>query len=608
MAEISKIKLPSGNTYDLKDSVARSTTEALNTALAGKQDTIDAQHKLDYSLIANTPTIPPADYVAMIDITSSTDESGNVKQSAAIVSGTFAEIDAALLAQKTVLLIGRYTATTPVSYDYFRSGAHMPGGYVIFSSIGADLIPGAVNVAVWYHDDSAGPERVEMYDGTGIMGAYPMGDGNAVTSIERHNLFPALIANKDKTFVDTAEQTLTEAQKAQARTNIGATAPEDIRQFKVLNLGNFSPSGTGKQTLGTKSEAAAALNITEAQVDSLLNGEYDYIEMSATGLGGYKIASFPPYMCDYMYIAQNENSVRMPLRLRFTNENVYSYEYKPLGINDVTVGGESVVTASDTGVSVAAIPAIPDVSNFITKSVNDLVNYYLKSEVYTKEEVASLIGAIQQFHYEIAASTSAVSDPQSNVLYLIGPSGTGSDKYEEYVYSNGWVKIGDTSIDLSGYVTGLNKGDGDNVLGESTSFTTAPSAVSFAAHTTETFVKSVSAETNKKLVTTTVPNVTSVGSASTWNFAMGTGADAETLIVSGGNGTAPTLGTEKTVATGATDANGTGSPIVTGVTVGSSAAAITALGAATAAAQTITVGTNDKVKVAKYDDLSVNKN
>lgn len=96
---------------------------------------------------------------------------------------------------------------------------------------------------------------------------------------------------------------------------------------------------------------------------------------------------------------------------------------------------------------------IPDVSNFITKSVNDLTNYYLKSETYTKDEVAALIGAIQQFHYEIYASTSAVTDPQTNVLYLIGPTGSGADKYEEYVYSNGFVKIGDTSLDLSGYVT-----------------------------------------------------------------------------------------------------------------------------------------------------------
>ena len=38
------------------------------------------------------------------------------------------------------------------------------------------------------------------------------------------------------------------------------------------------------------------------------------------------------------------------------------------------------------------------------------------------------------------------------MLYLIGPTGSGSDKYEEYVYANNtWTKIGDTSIDLSGY-------------------------------------------------------------------------------------------------------------------------------------------------------------
>ena len=99
---------------------------------------------------------------------------------------------------------------------------------------------------------------------------------------------------------------------------------------------------------------------------------------------------------------------------------------------------------------------IPNVSSFITNSVNDLANYYLKTETYTQTEVNALIGAINQFHYEIAASTSAVVSPQSNVLYLIGPTGTGSDKYEEYIYPNstsGWTKIGDTSIDLSGYVT-----------------------------------------------------------------------------------------------------------------------------------------------------------
>ena len=95
----------------------------------------------------------------------------------------------------------------------------------------------------------------------------------------------------------------------------------------------------------------------------------------------------------------------------------------------------------------------PDLSHFITKTVNDLTNYYLKSETYTKAEVQALIAAIHQFRFEVYASLSDVTSPSSNVLYLIGPTGGGTDKYEEYVYTTTFVKIGDTSIDLSGYVT-----------------------------------------------------------------------------------------------------------------------------------------------------------
>lgn len=130
---------------------------------------------------------------------------------------------------------------------------------------------------------------------------------------------------------------------------------------------------------------------------------------------------------------------------------------------DMTSAVQSSLAKADTAYQKppTGIPAsdiasgvIPDVSNFITRNVNDLVNYYLKSETYTQAEVQGLIAAINQFHYEIYPSTSAVTNPQGNVLYLIGPTGTGNDKYEEYVYANNtWVKIGDTSIDLSGYVT-----------------------------------------------------------------------------------------------------------------------------------------------------------
>lgn len=93
-----------------------------------------------------------------------------------------------------------------------------------------------------------------------------------------------------------------------------------------------------------------------------------------------------------------------------------------------------------------------DLTDFITRAVTDLVNYYTKSQTYTKLEVNNLIGALHQFHFEIYETLPATGD--GSVLYLIGPTGTGSDKYEEYVWANdAWTKIGDTTIDLSGYVT-----------------------------------------------------------------------------------------------------------------------------------------------------------
>lgn len=91
------------------------------------------------------------------------------------------------------------------------------------------------------------------------------------------------------------------------------------------------------------------------------------------------------------------------------------------------------------------------IADFITNTVDDLTNYYLKSETLTTAEIQALVGQITSF--EVVA-TLPVSDIKTNVIYLLGPIGSGSDRYEEYIYSNNtWVLIGSTSIDLSNYVT-----------------------------------------------------------------------------------------------------------------------------------------------------------
>lgn len=90
-------------------------------------------------------------------------------------------------------------------------------------------------------------------------------------------------------------------------------------------------------------------------------------------------------------------------------------------------------------------------SGFITKAVNDLTNYYLKSETYTKEEVQSLISALNSVSLKKVDSLPESGD--SNVIYLVPKSGSGNDIYNEYIYIDGKPEhIGSTQVDLSNYV------------------------------------------------------------------------------------------------------------------------------------------------------------
>ena len=260
-------------------------------------------------------------------------------------------------------------------------------------------------------------------------------------------------------------------------------------------------------------------------------------------------------------------------------------------------------------------------------------------------------GVVVTYNGTNYTGTLSADSSQAGAFYLVKSSTQAAtlDVYDEYVAigttgNKSWERLGDTQISLSdlgalaykdnatGTATASSSsvtfsgGTTDTVLGSDATFTTtvtpsttnikatasgtavgangtAAAITGFGTHSTETFVKSVTADTTKKLVTTTVPNVTgntnvtipnvtSVGAASTWAFAMGSGDDAETLIISGTNSTAPTLGTAlsaskvtlgtaKTVATGAATTAGTGAAVVTDITIGDSASAITALGTPT---------------------------
>ena len=96
-------------------------------------------------------------------------------------------------------------------------------------------------------------------------------------------------------------------------------------------------------------------------------------------------------------------------------------------------------------------------SGFITSTVNNLANYYLKSQTYTQAEVDALIAAAKNGRF-ISVTTLPTTDIDVKAIYLV-PSDdpeAGNVK-DEYINldgtSAGWEFIGSTAIDLSGYVT-----------------------------------------------------------------------------------------------------------------------------------------------------------
>ena len=103
-------------------------------------------------------------------------------------------------------------------------------------------------------------------------------------------------------------------------------------------------------------------------------------------------------------------------------------------------------------------------ADFITKSVNDLVNYYLKSETYTKAEVQQIIDSIKQFNCQSVPELPTASASTKGIIYLIPSADPQSenvkDEYITVYHTNemgvtyyDWEQIGSTAIDLADYYT-----------------------------------------------------------------------------------------------------------------------------------------------------------
>lgn len=85
-------------------------------------------------------------------------------------------------------------------------------------------------------------------------------------------------------------------------------------------------------------------------------------------------------------------------------------------------------------------------SEYITKAVNDLQNYYLKTEIDER------ISSIPKFSIEVV-ETLPTENISTTTIYLVLTGEETDNIYTEYIYTDKWEKLGTQKTDLTNYYT-----------------------------------------------------------------------------------------------------------------------------------------------------------
>lgn len=182
---------------------------------------------------------------------------------------------------------------------------------------------------------------------------------------------------------------------------------------------------------------------------------------SDTMLGGIKVGENLSITADGVLSAKGGGTTDYSVLLNKPVLNTANTKSLAIDSNETINGIVSLHKISKTGSYEDLLnkPTIPtktsDVENdsgFITNTVDNLTNYYLKSETYTQSEVNNLIGQIKTISIEVVNTLPTTGE--DNKIYLVPKEGSTGDIYNEYIWvNNTWELIGSTQVDLTGYAT-----------------------------------------------------------------------------------------------------------------------------------------------------------
>lgn len=303
---------------------------------------------------------------------------------------------------------------------------------------------------LWTLDD--GTEQTDTMD---VMDGQDGNDGNGIASVEKTGT-SGLVDTYTITFTngDTTTFTVTNGVDGEDGEGIptGGTAGQVLvkKSSEDYDTEWNTPAGGG--------------DMLKSVYDTDNDGKVDSAENADT-VAGHTVAKDVPADAKFTDTVYDDTEIRGDIA-----DKVDKVDGKGLSTEDYTSEEKTKLAGVEASAEVNTIESItlngtevtPDANKnvaltVITKAVNDLVNYYLKSETYSKTEVDDIVTAIKNSRFEVVAAL-PTTDIKTNVIYLVpkSPSQTSNVK-DEYINLDGttagWEKIGDTEIDLSNYVT-----------------------------------------------------------------------------------------------------------------------------------------------------------
>ena len=133
------------------------------------------------------------------------------------------------------------------------------------------------------------------------------------------------------------------------------------------------------------------------------------------------------------------------------NDFTTAYKTKLDGI----AAGATKITV-DTTLSASSTNPVQNkaVNTAIINIKNDLINYYKKTETYSKTEIDTKISSIPKFSIKVV-KTLPTTDISATTVYLkTSETSLAGNLYDEYIYVDSkWELLGSQTVDLSGYVT-----------------------------------------------------------------------------------------------------------------------------------------------------------